>query len=87
MTQPPQGSLRAGCIIKNTWVLTKKLGVGAFGQLYLARSLTPNYPYHVAIKFEQSSLPKHFLPIETHALVQMQGLNYLLCFFLNYQAF
>ena len=63
-----------GIEIKDTWKLTKKLGVGSFGEIYLAETIKGNPKSEVAIKFERLDAPKPVLNIEAYGLLQMQGI-------------
>lgn len=75
-----------GVELKGNWRLTKKLGAGSFGEIYLAEGIKPDNKTEVAVKFESCNAPKPVLHLETFALVQMQGLfpYYCIFFFLEY---
>lgn len=73
MTSPDNDTICVGTLINNTWKLTRKLGAGAFGEIYLASCFTANGLMEVAVKFEKNDTTKKQLHIETYALVKVQG--------------
>lgn len=72
----PAITIGPGTEIKGLWKLTKKLGSGSFGDIYLAEGINKNKNTEVAIKFERLDAPKPVLHLEIYALVQMQGVSF-----------
>jgi serine/threonine protein kinase len=60
-----------GDIIGHVWKLKKKIGVGTFGDIFMASSIKENLD--VAIKFEKLNVPKEVLYLEANALHLLKG--------------
>ncbi|KAK2963201.1 putative Tau-tubulin kinase 1 [Blattamonas nauphoetae] len=65
--------LQIGTVIKDKWQLIQCIGEGAFGQLFLARTMPPARIVEIAVKFERNDTPKKVLHMETNALIKVQG--------------
>ena len=74
-SEPLSNLLNTSCIIRNRWKIVKKLGQGAFGEIYQAKNVITNEM--VAIKVEKVSSTKQVLKLEVAVLKKLQDCSYV----------
>jgi len=71
-------SLVPGTIIKSRWKVSRKIGQGAFGEIYSGRNVVTSEM--VAIKIERVDSRKQVLKLEVAVLKKLQSCPYVVCF-------
>ncbi|EFA81157.1 putative protein serine/threonine kinase [Heterostelium album PN500] len=73
--QQPGGGFTTNSLIKARWTVIKKIGQGAFGEIYSGKNIINNE--YVAIKVEKIDTKKQVLKLEVAVLKKLQACPYV----------